>query len=112
MQEDNCQLQDNLLQAKDDLQELRKHYNQCKTELEEKVAELEMVQMNLFKEKDRSKDLLQTILELQDLVLSKEEALLNKDKEIQSIAKDLVDQQLMSDRSLTSVFYSFLTFII
>lgn len=102
LQEDNCQLQDNLLQAKDDLQELRKHYNQCKTELEEKVAELEMVQMNLFKEKDRSKDLLQTILELQDLVLSKEEALLNKDKEIQSIAKDLVDQQLMSDRSLTS----------
>lgn len=113
LQEDNLQLQDKLLQATDDMQQLRKHYNQCKTEVEEHVRELEVLQVNFFKEKDHSKGLLHTIQELEDLIHSKEEALLNKDREIQCIAKDLMDQQLMSDPSLTSsmVFYFSLIFI-
>lgn len=108
LQEDNIQLQDKLLQATDELQQLKKHYNQCRNEVEENIHEVEVLQLNFFKEKDRSKSLLQTIQELEDLIHSKEEALLSKDKEIQCIAKDLMDQQLMSDPSLTSsmVFYS------
>lgn len=108
LQEDNIQLQDKLLQATDELQQLKKHYNQCRNEVEENIREVEVLQLNFFKEKDHSKSLLQTIQELEDLIHSKEEALLSKDKEIQCIAKDLMDQQLMSDPSLTSsmVFYS------
>ena len=114
LQEDNFQLHDKLLQATDDLQQLKKHYSQCKNEMEENVRELETLQRNFFKEKDRSKSLSQTIVELQDLIQSKDHALLTKDKEIQSITKDLMDQQLMSDPSLTSsmVFYSIFIYLL
>ncbi len=102
LQEDNGQLQGRVMQMKDDLQKMTLHYEECRKELQDKVNELENLQLNRLKGEERCKNLIDTIRHLEEIIQIKEEELETKDKEIQKIAQDLMEQQLLSDRVITN----------
>ncbi|XP_057380976.1 uncharacterized protein LOC130703541 isoform X2 [Daphnia carinata] len=97
LQEDNGQLQGRVMQMKDDLQKMTTQYDVCRKELEDKVLELETMQLNRTKGEERCEQLIDAIRHLEEIIRIKEEELEVKDKEIQRISQDLMDQQLLSD---------------
>lgn len=97
LQEDNGFLHGRVTQMKEDLQKMTLHYEECRKELEVKVHELETLQANRAKREEHCDHLLETIKQLEDIILIKEVELEAKDKEIQRIAQDLMEQQLLLD---------------
>lgn len=102
LQEDNGQLHGNLQQLKDDLQKMTLHYNACRNELNSKVQELDLLQASNAKEEELSKQLIDKIREMEDLVYAKEQELELKDKEIQRITQELLEQQLLCDSMVST----------
>ena len=97
---DNGQLHGHLQHLKDDLQKMTLHYNECRKELEEKLNELDSLQLNSTIEKERSNQLIEAVQQLQDVIEVKEEELSVKDKDIQRITQELLEQQLSADTML------------
>ncbi|KAI9555383.1 hypothetical protein GHT06_017898 [Daphnia sinensis] len=97
LEENNSQLQGRVKQMKDDLQKMTTQYDVCRKELEDKVLELETMQLNRTKGEERCEQLINAIRHLEEIIRVKEEELEIKDKEIQRISQDLMDQQLLSD---------------
>lgn len=106
LQEDNGQLQGRVTQMKDDLQKMTVHYDECRRELEKKVCELESLQVNRMKGEEHCQHLIDTIRQLEEIILAKEEELLAKDKEIQRIAQDLMEQHLSDQVVVNEVMVS------
>ena len=97
LQDDNSYLQARLTQKKDDLQRMTVQYDQCQKELDMKVLELEKSQAIQTKGEEHRIHLVETIRQLEEMILKKEEELIEKNKEIQKIAQDLMEQQLLLD---------------
>lgn len=97
LEEDNSQLHGRVKQMKDDLQKMTAQYDVCRKELDDKVLELETMQLNRAKGEARCEQLIDAIRHLEEIIRVKEEELEVKDKEIQRISQDLMDQQLLSD---------------
>lgn len=97
LEEDNNQLQGRVKQLKEDFQKMTVQYEECRRELDEKVQELETIQVHRVKGEERCEQLVDAIRHLEEIIRVKEEELEMKDKEIQRISQDLMDQQLLSD---------------
>ncbi|XP_046652411.1 golgin subfamily B member 1-like [Daphnia pulicaria] len=97
LEEDNNQLQSRVKQLKEDFQRMTVQYEECRKELDEKVQELETMQVHHVKGEERCEQLVDAIRHLEEIIRVKEEELEMKDKEIQRISQDLMDQQLLSD---------------
>lgn len=97
LEEDNSQLQGRVKQLKEDFQKMTVQYEECRRELEVKVQELETMQVCRVKGEERCEQLIDAIRHLEDIMRVKEEELEIKDKEIQRISQDLMDQQLLSN---------------
>lgn len=97
LQDDNGELLGHLQHMKDDLQKMTVHYNDCQKQLENKVLELETIRLNNSMEKERSDHLIDAIRELEELIAAKEDEIATKDKDIQRITQNLLEQQLSVD---------------
>ncbi|KAK4022479.1 hypothetical protein OUZ56_007941 [Daphnia magna] len=104
LEENNSQLQGRVKQMKDDLQKMTTQYDVCRRELEDKVLELETMQLNRTKGEERCEQLIDAIRHLEETIRAKEEELEVKDKEIQRISQDLMDHQLLYDPVLSNEF--------
>lgn len=82
-------------------------YHECQAELDRKIRELDGLQLSTALEKERSLHLIETIRQLEALIISKEEEIAVKDKEIQRATQNLLDQ-LSVDSVLTHEVYHFL----
>lgn len=99
MEEENILLHNRIQAMNDDLQNMTKQYNECRSEIEEKTYELERLRSNNDIEEQK---LNETILQLEEKIEGKEAEILNKEIEIQRITDHLMEQQLSTERLMTS----------
>lgn len=76
------------------------HHKSCQEELEEKIQELRSLQLSSSQEKEHSERLSDTIRELEEVLFTQQEELAAKDKEIELIEQNSVENQLPVDSLL------------
>ena len=76
------------------------HHKSCQEELEEKIQELRSLQVSSSLEKEHLERLSDTIRELEEVLFTQQEELAAKDKEIELIEQNSVENQLPVDSLL------------
>lgn len=100
MQEDNGALQNRLEELKEELRKITEAYNECQLELKSKSHELSILEINSSKEEHHCDNLYETIRQLEGILATKEKELKAKDEDIQRIAEELIEQQILADHPL------------
>ena len=82
---------------------MSKQYNECRSELDEKKNELEKLHLISQQDEMDLNQLSEAIKQIEKEKNIKDQELSNKEREIQKITRDLMEQQLMSDSLMTSL---------
>jgi len=82
---------------------MSKQYNESRSEIEETKYELEKLRLISVQDEMDLKQLSESLKKLEKEKIGKEQELSEREREIQRISRDLMEQQLLSESLMTSM---------